>query len=171
MKKLVLLAILAGLVTFSLIVLVRQQNKTPSLPLQTRKPAATRTSQPPASVSPAPSSAIIQGSLSYPSEGIPEQMKICAQSLQTNDEFCTTNHLQSPQFTYGVGYQLTVSPGSYEVYAFLPEQPDYKAYYSEAVPCGLSVDCTSHRPIPVQVAAGETVTKIDPQDWYAPPQE
>lgn len=171
MKKLVLLAILAGLITFSLIVLVRGQNKTLPLPLPSRKPAATVTSEPTTLPSSAPSSATIEGSLSYPSEGIPEEMKVCAQNRETQDEVCTSKHLEGSQFQYGVGYRLQVSPGMYEVYAYLPNQPDSKAYYSEAVPCGLSVDCLSHQPIPVQVAAGETVTNIDPQDWYAPLEE
>jgi len=47
---------------------------------------------------------------------------------------------------------------------------DYKAYYSEFVTCGLSVNCPSHKPIPVAVKTGETVNDIDPQDWYKQPE-
>jgi hypothetical protein len=30
----------------------------------------------------------------------------------------------------------------------------------------MRVDCTSHAPIVVKVAGGETLGGIDPQDWY-----
>ena len=110
----------------------------------------------------------IEGSLSYPSEGIPETLQVCAQEMTNNKQFCTSKHLQNSKYQYGVGYRLEVSPGTYQVYAFLPKQPEVKAYYSEAVPCGLTVSCTSHQPIDVTVQAGEIVSNIDPQDWYAP---
>ena len=43
---------------------------------------------------------------------------------------------------------------------------DYRAYYSKFVKCGMSVDCQDHTPIVVRVKSGETVSGIDPMDWY-----
>lgn len=110
---------------------------------------------------------IIEGSLGFPSEGIPEDIMACAETLQGEVVACTDTQIQDTKFTYGVGYSLNIAPGTYFVYATAPSfDPDYKAYYSEFVTCGLSVECTSHEPVPVEVSAGETVTGIDPQDWY-----
>lgn len=107
----------------------------------------------------------IEGSLSYPSEFIPEDMKVCAENQSTKEVQCTSQHIQNPKYTYGVGYMLEVPAGTYLVYASLPGD-DYQAHYSEFVTCGLSVDCPSHEPIPVEIKAGETVSNIDAVDWY-----
>jgi hypothetical protein len=40
--------------------------------------------------------------------------------------------------------------------------------YTQAVPCGLSVNCTDHSLIPVQVNNGVVTQNINPGDWYAP---
>jgi hypothetical protein len=111
----------------------------------------------------------IQGSLSFPSEVIPSNMLICAEEVSSGEEVCTANHIAGEQFTYSVGYSIAVRPGTYEVYAYLPEEPERRAYYNEFVVCGLSVECESHAVIPVQVEAGKTVTDVDPQDWYQVP--
>ena len=65
-------------------------------------------------------------------------------------------------------------PGDYHVYAYLPDparygagySKDYRAYYSEFVKCGMRDNCKSHEPITVKVKSGETVSGIDPMDWY-----
>lgn len=106
----------------------------------------------------------ITGSLSFPGEEIPEMM-VCAETIGSTAEFCTDERLEDEEFTYGVGYNLAVPAGSYYVYAKLPND-SYKAYYSDFVTCGLSVDCPSHQSISVTVNAGETVENVDPQDWY-----
>ena len=115
-----------------------------------------------------PQTGTIEGSLSYPSEGIPENLKICAEDIETKKQYCTDKHLKSSTYQYGQGYQLQVPAGKYEVFAFLPENPETKAYYSEFVTCGLSINCPSHQPISVTVSVGELINNIDPQDWYAP---
>ena len=122
----------------------------------------------------APSPGVIEGSLSYPSEFIPPDMTICAENLATKKLSCTNKHLKAKKYMYKVGYKLEVPPGDYQVYAYLPDPArygasypkDYRAYYSEFVKCGMSVDCPSHAPITVKVKSGETVSGIDPQDWY-----
>lgn len=108
----------------------------------------------------------IQGSLSFPSETIPSNMVVCAEDVNTLETTCTDTHIVGEQFTYREGYSLSVKPGVYQVYAYLPEDPDRRAYYNEFVVCGLSVECQSHEAIDIVVSAGETITDVDPQDWY-----
>jgi TolA-binding protein len=106
----------------------------------------------------------LKGSLGYPSEFIPE-MKVYAQNLNTGITYSiatSTNQLQ---------YQLDVPAGSYYVYAMVIDAEgtsfeNYRAYYSEFVTCGMTIDCDSHDPITVTVASGETKTGVDPIDWY-----
>jgi hypothetical protein len=105
----------------------------------------------------------ISGSLGYPSEGIPADMKVCADNIELAETFCTYDKITSSQFTYGLGYKLAVKPGSYNVYAVVGATT---GLYSEFVPCGLSVNCTSHKSIQVDVNEGQTVKGIDPIDWY-----
>ena len=99
----------------------------------------------------APQPGVIEGSLSYPSEFIPDDMTICAENLATKKLYCTHKHLKAKKYQYQVGYKLTVPPGDYHVYAYLPDparygasySKDYRAYYSEFVKCGMSADCPS----------------------------
>jgi hypothetical protein len=122
----------------------------------------------------APQPGVIEGSLSYPSEFIPPDMTICAENLATKKISCTNRHLKAKKYQYQVGYQLAVPPGDYHVYAYLPDPArygagysrDYRAYYSDFVKCGMSVNCTSHAPITVKVRGGQTVSSVDPMDWY-----
>ncbi len=122
----------------------------------------------------APQAGVIEGSLSYPSEYIPDDMTICAENLATKKIYATNKHLMAKKYQYKVGFKLTVPPGDYHVFAQLPDPgrhgaeyaKDYRAYYSEFVKCGMSVNCKSHAPITVKVKSGETVRGIDPQDWY-----
>jgi hypothetical protein len=121
-----------------------------------------------------PKPGVIEGSLSYPSEFIPDDMTICAENLATKQIYSTRKHLKAKKYQYKVGYKLTVPPGDYQVYAYLPDPAkwgagfpkDYRAYYSEFVKCGQTADCKSHAPITVKVKSGETVSSVDPQDWY-----
>jgi hypothetical protein len=108
----------------------------------------------------------IEGSVGYPGEGIPENMKVCAENIDTADEYCATGLLNGSQYTYGKGYKIEVPVGSYYVYAQVPGD-SYQAYYTEFVTCGQDVSCPSHDPILVEIeSSGDTVSSIDPQDWY-----
>jgi hypothetical protein len=112
-----------------------------------------------------PVTGTITGSVSYPSEFIPEGMTICAEPDAGTDAYCTTDLIE--QTAALPMYELEVPPGDYYIYAYDANgDPDYTAYYSEFVTCGLSVECESHDPILVTVEAGETVDDIDPGDWY-----
>jgi len=109
---------------------------------------------------------VIEGSLGYPSESIPEEMEVCAEDILTKKQYCTKKHIQDKKYTFGVGYKLEVPVGDYYVFAILPSWGNYKAYYSEFVTCGLKIDCLSHEPIIVKVRANETIENINPIDWY-----
>jgi hypothetical protein len=111
----------------------------------------------------------IEGSLSYPSEYIPEDMQICARaSVAAASAFCTSDHITDSRYTYGVGYKLTVPYGQYYVYAQPDDTSNYLAYYTEYVQCGMTENCTSHDWVVVTVSeANPHVENIDPGDWYA----
>ena len=106
----------------------------------------------------------ITGSLNYPSEGIPDDLEVCANNTITNETVCTNDHVTSNEYQHGVGYELIVPAGSYSVYSKLPDS-NYRAYYSEAVLCGLTIECTDHTPLVVKIGANQTVT-ANPHDWY-----
>ncbi|PIS08801.1 hypothetical protein COT75_04965 [Candidatus Beckwithbacteria bacterium CG10_big_fil_rev_8_21_14_0_10_34_10] len=111
----------------------------------------------------------IEGSLSYPSEGFPTDLVICAQNIVTQDLSCTADFIKDSKYTYGLGYILKVEAGKYYIYARSPSfgnDPDYKAYFSKFVLCGLKYSCHSHEPILVIVKKQETYKNADPGDWY-----
>lgn len=110
----------------------------------------------------------IDGSLSFPSERIPPQ-EVCAESIKTQQKYCTSTNIENDKYQYGKGYRLEVPEGDYYVFA-TSGGPDYKAYYSEFVTCGFSVNCSSHQSIIVKVFSGKTTSNIDPQDWYKLPE-
>lgn len=117
--------------------------------------------------------AVITGALSYPSDFDFPEMIVCAEAVNSKRIHCTEKRIRNRRngkFTY----KLRVPAGDYYVFAIIvnSEEPvddvrGYKAYYSEFVTCGLSVDCPSHAPIKVSVRAGQTLTGINPGDWYA----
>jgi hypothetical protein len=116
----------------------------------------------------------IEGSLGYPSEFIPKQMEVCAENIDGEGRLCTAKQISDKKFEAGVGYQIEVPAGTYYVYSYLTDPAalgssfgtDYRAYYDDFVTCGMNVKCSSHQPIKVPVGVGETVSGIDPVDWY-----
>ncbi len=119
---------------------------------------------------PQENSGFIAGSLSYPSEGIPTEMQVCAKNIDTEKEYCTNNRIyDTNEYTYGVGYKMEVPTGDYQVYSYLPDSPDWKAYYSNYVVCidsGLYENCNSHDIITISVLSNQVTPNIDPGDWY-----
>lgn len=115
-----------------------------------------------------PPNGFIEGSLGYPSEGIPSDMEICAENKTSKEIYCTTDHLQNSKYTYGFGYKIEVPVANYYVFARTSwfGKSDYKAYYSSFVTCGMRDKCRSHSPITVAVSEGKTTSNIDPIDWY-----
>ena len=130
--------------------------------------------QPDPGAAAAPATGVIEGSLSYPSDFIPPDMTVCAENLVTQQIYSTNRHLKGKKYRYKTGYKLTVPPGDYHVYAYLPDPAkygagyprDYRAYYSQFVRCGMHADCLDHKPIVVKVKNGRTASGIDPMDWY-----
>lgn len=65
-------------------------------------------------------------------------------------------------------FTVDLPPGQYIAFAYLSSGAELGGSYSNAVPCGLSVDCTDHAPLPFEVKPGETTRGVDLCDWYAP---
>ena len=112
----------------------------------------------------------ITGALSYPSEFIPAQRVVAF-------DITDIARYYSVEMPEGGTYSIEVPAGTYVVLSYLIDPvslgvaPDLFAAYSKAVPCGLTVDCTDHGLAPVSVEAGETLTDINPGDWYLLPGE
>ena len=106
-----------------------------------------------------PSVGSISGSLSYPSEFLPGLLVIAYRSGTTEYYSISTMDSQA-------AYQIdNLPPGTYHVVAYYQT---LSAGYSQAVPCGLSVNCTNHSLIDVIVVAGSVTMDVNPTDWYAP---
>jgi hypothetical protein len=106
---------------------------------------------------------IIEGSLSYPSDFIPADIRICAEEILNKKQYCTDSHIRDDKYTYREGYKIEVPVGLYYVFSSLR---NYRAYYSEFVTCGIKIDCPSHEPIVVNVKERQITSDIDPWDWY-----
>lgn len=109
-----------------------------------------------------PSTALgsVTGALSYPSDYLPDDLRICAEEVASGTLSCDSERR-------GDRYSLALPPGRYRIWAETAEYPGQRALYSRAVPCGLSADCDDHSPIVVRVSSGRTETGVDPADWYA----
>lgn len=106
-----------------------------------------------------PVAGIVAGSLSYPSDYLPEDMQVCARNVATGEQFCDAEKR-------GSAYRLVVAAGSYTVWSQTADEPGRQAFYTAFVTCGLKAGCVDHSPITIDVAAGQTVDGIDPGDWY-----
>ena len=126
-------------------------------------PLPTGTPLPPEpTATPAPvGNGTVSGALGYPSEGIPP-LTLYFQNTDTADVLTLSTSQDESS------YSKTLPPGTYHVYAWLTDG-GLGGGYTAAVPCGLTVDCTDHSLLPVEVTAGATVTGVDILDWYGPP--
>ena len=116
----------------------------------------------PAPAKPAPEAGKIAGSLSYPSDYLPDDLEVCAEDTTSGDVTCKGGFKDN-------SYAMELPVGIYHVWARTDDyEAGYRAYYNEAVRCGLDVTCADRSAIDVAVKAGETVTGVDPADWYAP---
>ena len=103
----------------------------------------------------------IAGALSYPGSYLPENMQVCAENRASGEVTCKGGF-------EGDAYVMDLPAGNYHVWAQSDDfGEDYRAYYSRAVECGLSIECADHTPVTVKVEAGEVNADIDPGDWYA----
>jgi hypothetical protein len=107
----------------------------------------------------------IEGKLTFSGDTLPP-MRVVAFNVETSEYFTT-------EINNNGTYSLEVPAGQYQVVAYLINKVNgSKALaggYTQAVPCGLSVTCTDHSLITLEVKSGATVGSIDPGDWYAPP--
>lgn len=112
----------------------------------------------------------ISGVLSYPSEFLPPQRVVAFRVVDgkwTKDYRYVDTVQGESEYTIG-----GLKPGSYWVIAY-PGKPvgqsgGLAGGYSQAVPCGLSVDCKDHTLLVVPVEAGKDTSGVNPGDWYAP---
>ena len=105
---------------------------------------------------------MIAGNLSYPSEYIPA-LRVVAFNANTMVAAATLDTQENDSF-----YTMTLPVGTYNVVAYTMDGL-LAAGYSQAVLCGLTVACTDHSLVAVQVQANLSLPNIDPGDWYAPP--
>jgi hypothetical protein len=104
---------------------------------------------------------ILEGTVCYPSEQIP------AMSLRFVDD--TTGSITSILQPAGQAtFTLELPAGTYTAYAFVLDTPGVAGLYSQAVPCGLSAECTDHSLISFPITAGQVNTEVQICDWYAP---
>jgi hypothetical protein len=102
----------------------------------------------------------ISGTLSYPSSFIPPLRVVAFNVDGTLYRYVDTQQNQG-------AYQITgLAPGKYHVVAYVTGG-GLAGGYTQMVPCGLSVNCTDHTLIDVQVNAGQDTPNINPGDWYA----
>jgi len=103
----------------------------------------------------------VTGQICYPSEFIPP-MTLYFENVG--------NNLVS-QFDHSDGsdsYSVNLFPGTYVAYAYR-QGTNIGGSYSQAVLCGLSVNCTDHTLIEFDVLAGQTTMDIDICDYYGNP--
>ena len=106
------------------------------------------------------STGLISGELSFPSERIPALMVF---AIRIDNGKYTYYSIQTAE--HQSEYSIRVDPGVYQLLAYID---DYAGGYTQYVQCGLGFQCQDHSLVPVVVEAGEIVTGIDLQDWYAP---
>ena len=122
----------------------------------------------------APQSGMIAGSLSYPSEYIPDDMTISAEDLATQKVYSTSKHLMAKKYQYKADYKLAVPPRRLPRLCRAPRSGPAWRRLCQGLPglllgivkWGMNVNCKSPAPITVKVKSGETIRGIDPQDWY-----
>ena len=110
-----------------------------------------------------PQMGTISGPLSYPSDFIPNDLKVCARNLETGQVNCGSQRR-------GNRYTLSLEPGRYHVWSQTQNEHfrGYKAYYTPGAACGWNKKCANHTPSVVTIKPGVTLDGIDPGDWFAP---
>ena len=103
----------------------------------------------------------IGGLLSYPSNFIPALRIVVFHAAGMTFAADTVTNPGD------VKYTMSIPAGTYYVVAYTLDG-GLAAGYTEAVTCGLTVNCTDHSLIPVIVASGSATGDVNPQDWYAP---
>lgn len=112
----------------------------------------------------------ISGNLSYPSDFIPA-MRVVAMRIENDQptgEYVSIDTGRNTQ-TYSIS---GLASGGYWVVAYpiedIGQSPSLAGGYTQAVVCGLDVNCTDHSLILVEVKDGDNTPGINPGDWNAP---
>jgi hypothetical protein len=106
----------------------------------------------------------ISGELGYPSGVIPA-LRVAAFDVNSDEYFYV-------ETTYNQdSYQIKDLPaGTYHVVAYTLGGGSFPGGqaggYTQAVPCGLTVNCNDHSLIPVEVEGGQNVPNVNPTDWF-----
>lgn len=128
----------------------------------TQSAAETATAGASAVTPPAGGTGQVIGLVCYPGEPPLPPMTLYFQEISSST-------VTAVPHTDGTGvYSLGLPAGVYVAYAWRVGN-EIGGSYSQAVPCGLTVACTDHSPIPFAVAAGETTGGVDICDWYGAP--
>jgi hypothetical protein len=56
---------------------------------------------------------VVEGSLMFPSEKIPDGMYVCVRNIDTGYEYCSDKNIESDRFRYKKGYRLEAPSGQY----------------------------------------------------------
>lgn len=111
----------------------------------------------------------ISGEVIYPGEGIPSDMVLVAQSVETQEEFRKRLVKKGAVgFVAKMPFSMKLKPGTYYLYVVSQYDPvkNVKAFYTEFNTCGMHVSCKSHKKIPVVVEPRKKVDGIILGDWY-----
>lgn len=104
---------------------------------------------------------IAEVTLCYPSEMIPP-MTLYLENVNTQEVTVVPTVQNQPPM------ELPLPPGTYVAYAWLPDFA-FGGSYSQAVPCGLSVECNDHSLIQFEIMTDQTTSRIEVCDWYGDP--
>jgi hypothetical protein len=114
---------------------------------------------------PTSGSGVIEGALLFPACDVPKDLEVCVEDAK--GKLTCTSKLRVLEAT--LAYTIEVPAGEYKVFARTESTlPGVRAYYTEAVRCGMDVSCEDHTPIFVSVKAGSHLEKIHPADWEEP---
>lgn len=112
----------------------------------------------------------ISGSVLFPSEAMPSDLRVAAKNLETNTVYIKYfSEKRDPESFIPMGpYEMLLPPGSYLVCAQTDHKAflSYKAFYNDFVRQGLKLNGGSHDPLIVELAHGADLKSIDPTDWY-----
>ena len=102
----------------------------------------------------------LAGQICYPSEGIPP---LTVYIDDVNSDYVLEYDTSLNQSSLELD---GVPVGTYVAYAFVKNIESDGGGYTEAVPCGLDVDCEDHTLIEFEIKEGEVTTGVDVCDWY-----
>ena len=104
---------------------------------------------------------MVEGSVCFPSEGIPP-MNLFLQLAGSGEPLVFP--ISQNQSTFSA----ELPAGTYTAFAWLPDF-SIGGSYSQAVACGLTVDCSDHSLVEFEVHGGSTTAGVQVCDWYGAP--